>query len=155
MPGYQDHLLVGSLLSAILITVLSSFLTFTPEFIVLTTFVILIGSVMPDVDHREAKIHRLLRAFLVVLFGGTAALLAYPALSWMVVAGIMTGGGVWLLFESIKPQHRDITHTMRAALVFGVFISTVGWLAFESVMPGVLGFSAYLSHLLLDGTLRI
>lgn len=154
MPGYQDHLLIGSLLSAVLITVLSSVLTFTPGFIVLTTFVIMIGSVFPDVDHREAKIHRLLRAFLVVVSGMGAAFLAYPALPWMAVAGLLTGSGVWLLFEAIKPRHRDITHTLRAGLVFGTLIGAISLLGFGSVMPGVFGFVAYLSHLLLDGTLR-
>lgn len=155
MPGYQDHLLVGSLLSAILISLLSSLLTYTPELIIVTTAVVLLGSVMPDVDHREAKIHRFLRAFLVVIAGSVAALLAFPAVLWMMFAGLCTGCGTWLFFEAIKPHHRDITHTFRAALVFGGFIGITSHLAFGSIMPGVVGFFAYTSHLLLDGTLRI
>jgi len=154
MPGYQDHLLVGSILAAVFLYTFSPLLAYTPEMVVATTFFVMIASIFPDVDHRNAKIHTYTRSFSTVMAGILAAYLALPDSARMVVAAVATGGGVYILFEVFKPHHRSITHTYRAAVGFSLGVGVFCLAFLNTFAPGVFSLVSYCSHLVLDRTIK-
>ncbi|MDY6778552.1 MAG: metal-dependent hydrolase [Candidatus Nanohaloarchaea archaeon] len=154
MPTYRDHLLTGSMLSAVFLYLFSPFLRYTPEMVVSTTAFILLASIFPDIDHANSVVHRSLKAFLVLILGGTTALLAFPDLLTMLSAGIQTGTGIYVLFEHLKPHHRTITHTYRFAVIYSLGVGLFCLLFLQTFAPAIFSLIAYLSHLLIDGTIQ-
>lgn len=153
MPSYRDHLLVGSLISTVAIYLLQPFITFSLETAVSTVAFILLASIFPDVDHRNAKVHKLLRAFLTLLAGGFAVYKAFPHLYLMISAGVLSATAVYFLFETIKPHHRTITHTFTASVVFSTAVGVFCFLFLGTFLPAVFSLVAYTSHLAIDGTI--
>lgn len=153
MPGYQDHLLFGAALTLPAGYVLGPFLSLNTVAVIVSTAFILLASVFPDVDHKNAVVHRKLKALLILLGAGTAAFWAWPDILLAAVAAVAAGAVIVVLFGYVKPRHRTVTHTYRAAVVFGVAVGVVSQVFFGNSVPAVFAFLAYLSHLILDGTL--
>lgn len=153
MPGYQDHLLFGAALTLPAGYVLGPYLALDWTAVVVSTAFILLASVFPDVDHRNAVVHRKLKALLILLGMGGAATWAWPDTVLTGMAVVAAGAAVALLFGFLKPRHRTVTHTYAAAVVFALAVGAVGYTFFGSFAPAVFTFLAYTSHLILDGTL--
>lgn len=153
MPGYQDHLLVGSVLVLVFASVAGPYLTFTPAAVLVSVAVILLASVFPDVDHRGSVVHRRVKAFTALLVAAIPATLAYPDLPRMLVSGGITGALTLAAIDQAKPRHRTVTHTFEAAIVFSAAAGAVSLLAFGTFLPALFAFVAYGSHLLLDRVL--
>lgn len=152
MPGYHDHLLVGAALSSVGIYLAGTVVSFTTEVIVATVAFVLLASVFPDIDHPNSVVSRSVTAFLSVIAGGVAVVLAAPEPVAMLVSAAVTVIGVRLLIDGLRPQHRTVTHTLRAAVAFAAVTAIGGHLMLGTALPGVFSFPAYCSHLLLDGT---
>lgn len=153
MPGYQDHLLFGATLTLPAGYVLGPHLSLDGAAVVVSTAFILLAAVFPDVDHRNAVVHRRLKALTVLIGAGAAAVWAWPDIVLAGVAAVAAGAVVTLLFGTLKPRHRTVTHTYRAAVVFALAVGLVSFRFFGSFVPAIFAFLAYLSHLILDGTI--
>lgn len=153
MPGYRDHLLFGAALTLPAGYVLGPYLSLDWPAVVVSTAFILLASVFPDVDPRNAVVHRRLKALLVLLGMGAVTVWAWPNPVLMVAGAVAAGAMITVLFGYLKPRHRTVTHTYRAAVAFSLLVGLAGEVFFGSVAPAVFTFLAYLSHLILDGTL--
>lgn len=102
--------------------------------------VIVLGALLPDIDHRKTRIFR---AALFVVFVAVAFLLNnYFGL----VYGIAGGAVAALAFYLLKPRHRGITHKWPAALAFFALV-------FAATLDrgiALCGLAAYASHLAVD-----
>ncbi|MFB6077037.1 MAG: metal-dependent hydrolase, partial [Candidatus Nanohaloarchaea archaeon] len=141
MPSYQDHLLFGSIAVLVFAYLAGPVLAYTPGAIIASAAFILLAAVFPDIDHRGSIIYRMTRAFAAVVTGGTA-LLAAPDPVWMVAAAGSAGGTVMLLFNRLKPRHRTVTHTYRAAVGFTAVTGAFTLLLFDTFLPAVFAFLA-------------
>lgn len=150
MPSYQDHLLFGSLLVLGFSYLAGSFLSYTPEAVVVTAVLVLLASVFPDIDHGGSVVHRRSKAFVVILAGLVPVTVFYPDPVPAVLGAAAAGSSVALLFTWLKPRHRTVTHTFGAAVTFSLIAGTVSLVAFDSFLPAVFTFVAYYSHVLLD-----
>ncbi|MGC8850919.1 MAG: metal-dependent hydrolase [Candidatus Micrarchaeia archaeon] len=102
--------------------------------------VVVLGALLPDVDHRKTKTFK--AALLVVFIAVVFLLNNYFGLAH----GIAGGAIAALAFYLLKPQHRGITHKWPAALAFFalVFAATL------DKSMAFCGLAAYASHLIAD-----
>lgn len=112
-----------------------------------------LGALAPDLDHDMSKGRKLLDigviiASFVILYLSTCKL-CIPNISmfiiWLAILGVY-----FLLFRIFKPHHRGITHTITAAVVFGILIFLLADWKFA-----LAGFVGYLSHLLADKEIKL
>ncbi|MDY6774419.1 MAG: metal-dependent hydrolase [Candidatus Nanohaloarchaea archaeon] len=150
MPSYRDHLLFGSLLVLVFSYLAGSLLSFTLEAVVVSSALVLLASVFPDIDHEGSVVHRRTRAFAIVLVSLAPLVYFYPRPVPMLLGGAVAGGLAALLFRWMKPRHRTVTHTFEAAVVFSAVSGLVSFLAFSTFLPALFVFVAYSSHVLLD-----
>lgn len=150
MPGYQDHLLFGSLLVLVFAYVMGPLLSYGTEALLVSAAFILLAAVFPDVDHAGSVVHRKLGAFITLLAASIPAILLYPDVPLMVGGAGLAGISTAYLFEAVKPHHRGITHTYPAAVVFSAVSGAIAYLLFATFVPALFTFVAYLSHIVLD-----
>lgn len=150
MPSYQNHLLFGSVIALLFSYIGRSFVSFSPGAVVLTSVLILLASVFPDIDHSGAVVHRKLKGFIFLFLAVLHLPLTYPEPVAM-VAGVAAAAAITLiLFRVVKPKHRTVTHSFSAAVSFSAISGLVALLSFKTVFPAVFAFLAYYSHIALD-----
>lgn len=154
MPNYQDHLLFGSFLVMLFSYFIGPYLSYGMEAVIVSAAFILLASIFPDVDHHSSVVHRKTRALMTLLIAAVPITLAYPNPVSMLVGGAAAAVGTYYTFELIKPKHRTVTHTFKAAAIFSIIVGAVSLYAFATFLPAVFTFIAYMSHLILDGTLN-
>ncbi len=146
--NFFGHVLVGLLVSGLVALVINFAAPYSPlpyAALALTPTllgVVLLGAILPDADHPQTRIHRLLQLGVLLL----AAWLAYNYTHNLVLAILAGFAGVGL-FVLLKPRHRGITHTKTAALAYGIIIALLA----QNALIGIVGAVAYYSHLLADG----
>ncbi len=150
MPSYRDHLLFGSLLVLVFSYVAGSLLSYTPEAVVVSAVMVLLASVFPDIDHSGSVIHRMTRAFTILVAAAVPLLVFYPSPLRMAAGAAVTGTLTALAFAWLKPRHRTVTHTLEAAVVFSTVVGLLSFAAFDTVLPAIFSFLAYYSHIALD-----
>ncbi len=170
--NYDEHVLAGILTypaAVFILAVLDVHLGFPIE----TTFMAMalgyvfyvIGSDLPDMDHPEALIHRVIKPFVAVAVGISAfknlglalAFTPYPilnlALAWFFAALAAVVG--WNLFRLLMPDHRGVVHSTVFAAVYALLAFAIVRFGFEAA-PGealfiaLASFLGYCLHLLLD-----
>ena len=114
--------------------------------------VIVVGALLPDVDHRKTKMFKSIS----LVVGVGAFFLAKPAMQQRLGGfnGGIASAGVGLaaitLFWLFKPRHRGVTHSFVAAALYAALVWSLStpFLAFT-------GFLAYASHLAADKEFKI
>lgn len=183
MASGKVHALIGLMIFFIFALVLFMFATdlglteniFESTLILATGLFALVfsvlGSILPDIDHRRSNIYKQTRNFLCVL---TALILFSTALMHtddLATAALAAVAGFVITFVAItlfKPRHRGFTHTLRAAILYGLVAVTIYYFSFEkiaqysgtipdesvmvlfSTMIFLVSFTAYFSHNAVD-----
>lgn len=140
MAGYRYHLFFGFFISGI-VGVLSlklNILNFSYLDKILIIPIILIYSILPDIDIASSKIRKI---FMII---GLSSLLAviwfnYKSLSISITL-------ILLLLQFIK--HRKFIHSISAGLIFSAPLIIFSWII------ALIAFICYISHLLVDGKLK-
>ena len=136
MSGYKTHITFGVILSLIVYLLLISlnFVDFNIESLIIFTLIATIYSILPDIDIRTSKAYQLfLFTSIVLIF---YLLLQKETLYIMIILSVM--------FVTLFLKHRGITHKIWFGLLISLPLVLISWVAF------VIGFVAYLSHLILD-----
>lgn len=153
MSNYQDHLLFGSVLVLIFSYFMGPYLAYSLEAVVVSAALILLATIFPDIDHHNSIVHRKMKALVILLVAAVPAVVGYPNPVAMLVGGGIAAVGAHYTFGMVKPKHRTVTHTFRFCVLFSAITGAVSLYAFNTFLPAVFTFIAYLSHLVLDGTL--
>lgn len=170
--NYDEHVLAGILTYPIAIFLLAALdlylgfpidLTFMAMSLGYVFYVI--GSDLPDIDHPEALIHRVIKPFVAVAVGISAfknlglvfTWTPYPiinlSLAWFGAAIAAVVG--WNLFRVLMPDHRGVVHSSVFAAVYALIAFAIVRFGFEAA-PGealfiaLASFLGYNLHLLLD-----
>ena len=135
----------------------------------------LLGSILPDIDHRQSKIYKKTRKLLCILTAVIAfsiVLISTDDLISAAIAGVIGLTVTFTIITVFKPRHRGFTHTIRAAAIYGLVVSALYFFSFEQItlfsgMPTdesimillttmifMVSFTAYLSHNILDKELK-
>ena len=145
MPGYRTHQLAGAGLVFVMFVMNQSmhFIRFFSlgfyEFVIVA-LVTLFYSIFPDIDIGSSKPRK-------YVLGGGLLLIIYCFITGWSALGIVAS--VMMLLMIFMLQHRGVTHTALAGIIFSVPLIYLHW-AYMLV-----GLVAYLSHLLIDGELKL
>ena len=174
--NYDEHVLAGILTYPIAILILS-FLSLRLSLPIDITFLAMslgyafyvLGSDLPDMDHPEALIHRVIKPFVSVAVGISAFRNLGPhlhltsdpvvnlALAWFVAA--LVAVVAWNLFKVLMPNHRGVVHSSVFAAVYALLAFVIVRFGFnmapgEALFVAFASFLGYNLHLLLDGNFR-
>ncbi len=154
MPNYRDHLLFGSVLVLIFSYFMGPFMAYSMDAVIVSAAFILLAAIFPDIDHKGSIVHQRMKALVVILVTAVPVGAAYPDVPVMITGGTLTAVGTYYTFGLIKPKHRKVTHTFKFAVLFSATVGVFALVAFNSFLPAIFSFIAYLSHLVLDGTFQ-
>jgi membrane-bound metal-dependent hydrolase YbcI (DUF457 family) len=104
--------------------------------------VLALGATLPDIDHPQTRIFKYALAVVLV----ATAWLTLPALGGNYLAAFGAGAIAVLAAFLLKPRHRGVTHSYKAALVYALACG----LLTHSAGLALTGLVAYASHLVAD-----
>ncbi len=153
--NWRSHVLIGIILGLGVFLLLGSDIT---TLLIAAAFAGL-SALVPDLDHDSSKGRQWLDlafvgfGFMTVYGSACGTDICIPhlgAVGGMVVAFLAMAGAYFLFFRFLKPKHRGITHTIVAAMAFGIllYFMTGRMLA----LAGVVG---YASHLIADQHIKL
>jgi len=161
MKHWYSHAIVGLFAAIVFIIVMRSL----PQTALMASVIaMLIGSILPDIDHPAGKLRGMLRYLIL----GSVVLLLYFLLTLSgylssfapgTIASVLALGVILFLsyiitigIEKMMPKHRGPIHRFTAAAIYAVLCG-VAALSFGIPSPeviGAAGFIGYLTHLLSD-----
>jgi len=139
--GYKIHIIFGVIITALFFYLVRNqdFFKMSDLELVLSLPVVLLYSVLPDVDLANSKVRGIL-----IVTGLFVALISILAEFNMLAIALLV---VMILMQFL--EHRKFIHSMVAGVIFSLpFI-------FYSFPLTIFAFISYLSHLLLDGEVKL
>ncbi len=154
MGDFHEHVLFGFLLAAVTVYVLGE-VDITSSEAVISVILVFIGSVLPDIDNKNAYVHRSVKA-MTSISAGLFLLLFIPAdIVYRFAASILALVAVYLLLDAVKIKHRGITHTLSFCVTLSSLVVVIGVYLLGSAVPGTALGLGLISHLLLDQEFRL
>lgn len=150
MGDFHEHVVFGFLAASVSAYFLSEHLSLDQLELFGSGLAVVVGSVLPDIDHKDAYAHRAAKSFSAI--GAAILLIVYTSFP---VHVRFAGSGlafmlVFIGFSSINFKHRGFTHSisfMALATLAGIGFSMY---FFASFLPGLALGLGVLSHLTLD-----
>ena len=141
MAGYKWHILFGAVFAGVVGYIINKFnlLTLPAGYAILSVPIIFIYSMLPDIDIASSRIRKTVTTTGILFL--LAAILS--EIKWLSASIAL----VLLTFQFVK--HRRFTHTIPAAVLF-----SMPWIMI-SYMIALSAFLGYLSHLILDGKIKL
>ena len=156
--GFKEHIGAAVLF---VIVVIVSLNRLSDQVLLLASFIFVVSSLIPDIDHPKSIPRKIARAlfFVLVLCASivilllfakpepVATLLITPSLA-LLIAFLLT-----FLFESTIPGHREELHSKWTAWLFGLgvfLICLTGLNLYDSALFGISTATGYLFHILVD-----
>lgn len=150
MGDFTEHVLFGFLAAAVVSYFAKDFLALQPAETLAASIAIVIGSVLPDIDHKNSYIHRATKAFLSI---GTAVV-GIVFLPFRLDIRFSISAGLFLLvyvaISHMKMQHRGFTHSISFCSGVSAIATMLSLQMFYSPVPGLAAAVGLFSHLLLD-----
>jgi inner membrane protein len=148
MPNHYTHLFLGISSAFLLYLILQKALDLNTDLILIIFFVSTISAVFPDIDHRNSKVHRSVKSFIILLFVIYLGIMLYPGPEIFLLPFLAVA--LYFLFSFVKPRHRGITHSLGFCTLFAFFVGLFSYFFFGSSIPAFFSFVSYLSHLIAD-----
>lgn len=150
MSSYQTHLIAGILISFLFYYLIQDLISLSLEVVFISVVLIFLGSVFPDIDHKNSKIHKMSKHFIVLILMLLFGFLALPNFSASILSSSLVGIGSYTLISSLKMTHRGRVHSFKFCVLTSIFVGLCIFYLFQSFIPGLFFFISYLSHLVLD-----
>jgi len=132
--------------------------------LVVSFFIAFLGGLLPDIDTAKSKIGVtvhfavLLSAFsLSLAHFSKGAEVSLTAFSPILLNTLITTICLFVIFILVRPRHRELTHSVRASIVYSLLIFLWLFLTYGlqfAAFFGMLGFFSYFSHVVLDGSVH-
>lgn len=155
MGDFTEHVLFGFLTGAIVSYFLKPDLSLQASEAVASSLAIVVGSVLPDIDHDNAYVHRAAKAFTSIGSGIFAIVFLPFQIHYNFVVAAAVFLVVYIGFSSIKMTHRGFTHSFSFLTIVSSLVLIFSVLVFSSLAPGVGIALGILSHLVLDGEFKL
>lgn len=145
--NYKGHLTVGFLCFCFMTVLLLFHQPITLECLSLGLIVCLLGSLAPDLDHKNSKIHRW--SYAASIFSGFAIYLLVHKIYLALVIAILL---LIVVFTLSRLRHRGITHHLPGLIIFTALIYIAFYmLDFDSpITITMFGAIGYFSHIASD-----
>ncbi len=155
MGDFHEHVLFGFFTASAVSFLTQGYLSLTTEELLLSVFMLVIGSVLPDIDHKKSYVHRAAKAFASV---GLAAL-TLVSLPFPVHVNFVFASAVFLLVytsvSSMRIAHRGFTHSISFMTICGSLSALATTYLYASPVPGLAVGLGILSHLVLDREFKL
>jgi len=155
MGNFREHVLFGFLSAALVSYFLKDMLVLTPVETAVSCLAVVTGAVLPDIDHKNAYVHRAAKAF----FSIGLAVIGIVYLPLPLHLRFAVAAAVFLIsyagFSSIKMKHRGFTHSLAFLIMVSSGVVIGSFYSFASVLPGVAMALGIFSHLALDQEFKI
>jgi len=140
MSGWKNHILFGCIFSLLVL----GYLNMLPKDITLIPLFafICLGSIAPDIDHKDSKASNLL-VFSVLILGILMILNNTPQITLIILV-------VYVIWCFIRPPHRGMLHGITFWLPFGVILLVISFLHFNQIIYPLGFVLGVFSHLILD-----
>ena len=161
MKHWYSHAIVGLVVAMIFIMVMRDIAQTT---LIASVIALLIGSILPDLDHPSGKLRGMLR---YLIFGSLVLMLYFLLTQWGYIATFAPGTmlsiislSIILFFsyvitiglERFIPKHRGPIHRLTAAMIYMLFCGIASY-TFKITLPEVAALAGglgYLTHLISD-----
>lgn len=150
MGDFHEHVVFGFLAASVSGYFLSEHISLTQLELFGSGLAVVVGSVLPDIDHKNAYAHRAAKSFSAI--GAAIILIVYTEfpIHMRFAGSALAFMMVFIGFSSIDFTHRGFTHSlsfMALSTAAGIGFSMY---FFASFMPGLALGLGILSHLTLD-----
>jgi inner membrane protein len=155
MGDFTEHVLFGFLAAAMVSYFLEQNIDLAVPEAVASSLAIVVGSVLPDIDHKNAYVHRAVKAFSSIGAGVLAIVFLPFQIHYNFIVAAAAFLAVYIGFSTIKMEHRGFTHSISfmaivssAAVICSVFL-------LSSPAPGLAVGLGVFSHLVLDWEFKL
>ncbi len=110
--------------------------------------VILLGSLLPDVDLKQSKVSRIIEPIAILAITIILQKISSQFLSTiisLIISLLLAFVIVWLVLKPLRKKHRGITHSFNAAVVYAIAMALL-----VGIPAGIVGLLSYSSHLVVD-----
>ncbi len=139
--NHLGHMIVGLIIGIIAMLVLNIFS-------LALIGVILLGSLLPDVDLKQSKVSRIIEPIAIlaitIILQKIASEFLSTITSW-IISLLLAFVIVWLVLKPLRKKHRGITHSFKAAVVYAIAMVLLA-----GIPTGIVGLLSYSSHLVVD-----
>lgn len=155
MGDFTEHVLFGSLTGLAVSYIFKQDIALGAPEAIASSLAIVVGSVLPDIDHKNAYIHRASKAFASITLGILTLILLPFKLhqNFFVALGVFLG--VYAAFSAVKMRHRGFTHSFSFLMIISSVCVISGVYLFSSVIPGIAAGLGVMSHLILDREFKL
>jgi inner membrane protein len=154
MGDFSEHVLFGFLTAVLVAFLAKGLFTFNPFESIASVTAVFVGSVLPDVDHKNSYVHRAVKALISLVSASVAFFLPLPIVQkYLLYITILVT--VYWGIGRMKIRHRGFTHSLSFCAIvvsLGVIAAVI---SLGSPLPGVALGIGLLSHLILDGEIKI
>lgn len=155
MGDFSEHILFGFLSASVISYVMKGLLVLQPTEALASSLAVVVGAVLPDIDHKNSYVHRAVKAFTSISAGVAAVIFLPLPIHQRYVIAAMAFLGVYTSFSLVKIKHRGFTHSISfLAIVTSVGVIASTYLLF-SFIPGLALGIGLLSHLILDTEFKL
>lgn len=150
MGGFKEHIIFGFLAAATVAYFLKGSVELNYLEAAASAIAIAVGSVLPDIDHKNAYVHRAVKAFTSIGAAVITIIYAPFPIHFSFATASMTFLGVYTGFSAIKLKHRGFTHSISFAVMLSGMAAVTSIYTLASVVPGLALGLGIISHLALD-----
>ncbi|MFB6174442.1 MAG: metal-dependent hydrolase [Candidatus Nanohalobium sp.] len=150
MGDFREHVLFGFFTASVVSFILRGYIALNKTELLLSVLMLVIGSILPDIDHKKSYVHRAAKAFASVGFASLSlVLLPFP-----VYVNFVFAAAVFLMIytsiSSMKITHRGFTHSISFCTVVTSLAVLGSSYIYSSAVPGLAIGLGIFSHLMLD-----
>jgi inner membrane protein len=155
MGDFSEHILFGFLSASVISYIVKGLLVLQPVEVLAASLAVVVGAILPDIDHKNSYVHRAVKAFTSIATGIAAVIFLPLPFHQRYVIAAMGFLGVYTSFSLVKIKHRGFTHSISfAAIVTSISVIASTYFIY-SFVPGIALGVGLASHLLLDGEFKL
>lgn len=154
MGDFSEHILFGLLTATAVAYLAGDLLSMTLAESAVSVLAVFVGSLIPDIDHKNSYVHRAVKSLVALALAALAFLVPAP-MELRYLMAVLAFLSVHMAVSKMKIRHRGFTHSISFSMIAVSLFTIVTVLSMGSALPGIAFGIGVLSHLLLDGEFKI
>lgn len=155
MGDFTEHIMFGFFTASIVSFLFKAYIFLNPIEMLVSSLMLVVGSVLPDIDHKNSYVHRAAQGFASI----GSAILALVLLPFPIHISFVFASAIFLLIytsiSSMRIKHRGFTHSFSFCTTVASLTVIASVYMYASPVPGLAVGLGILSHLLLDREFKL
>ena len=154
MGDFSEHILFGLLTATGIAYLAGDLFSLTLAESSVSVLSVFVGSLIPDIDHKNPYVHRAVKALIALALAGLVFLV--PAdIGIRFLFAVLAFLSVHIAVSKMKIRHRGFTHSISFSLTAVSLFTIAVVISMGSAIPGIAFGIGVFSHLLLDGEFKL